>query len=165
MVKFRQIYNKYKHQVYFFIKKYIDQDSDAEDVVQEVFVHLWKHRSSFNSTKISEEALVFKTAKQEIANFYRKNKTLHHNLEHCKLEKIQEIEEEYDESFITEHLNKILLLIEKLPNKTKDIFLRNKIENISYSALAKEHKISKSAVEKHVQRAIKFIRANLREQI
>ena len=46
------------------MKKYIHGKDDIEDVVQDVFVHLWKYKNSLGTNR---EAIVYKTAKQEIA--------------------------------------------------------------------------------------------------
>jgi RNA polymerase sigma factor (sigma-70 family) len=75
MEYFKKIYLDYKHQVYFFVKKFISNMEDVEDVVQEIFVHLWKHSSSLKNPQ-TLESVIFKTAQQEVSNFYRKNKML-----------------------------------------------------------------------------------------
>ena len=69
--QFKILYAEYKHQIFFFVKKYIHGQDDIEDVVQDIFVHLWKHRDQLDKNK---EVIIFKTAKQEVANFYRRNK-------------------------------------------------------------------------------------------
>lgn len=75
MEYFEKIYLDYKHQVYFFVKKFISTTEDVEDVVQEIFVHLWKHSSSLKNSQ-TLDSIIFKTAQQEVSNFYRKNKML-----------------------------------------------------------------------------------------
>lgn len=159
MNNFKKIYSEYKNQVYFFVKKYISGSEDIEDVVQEIFIHLWKYNHQLANTNLIEQ-IIFKTAKQEISNFYRKNKLVFCYSEEISDLKTPQSEEGYDESFNIERIKKIENLIEKLPQKTKEFFLKNKLENISYAKLAKEHNISKTAVEKHINRAIKFVRTN-----
>ena len=62
MEYFEKIYLDYKHKVYFFVKKFISTTEDVEDVVQEIFVHLWKHSSSLKNSQ-TLESIIFKTEK------------------------------------------------------------------------------------------------------
>ena len=62
MEYFEKIYLDYKHQVYFFVKKFISTTEDVEDVVQEIFVHLWKHSASLKNSQ-TLDSIIFKTEK------------------------------------------------------------------------------------------------------
>ncbi|KMQ59533.1 hypothetical protein ACM46_20845 [Chryseobacterium angstadtii] len=158
MSQFEKIYSEYKHRVYFFVKKYIQRDEDVEDVVQDIFVHVWKyvHKTDHPS---AIEAIIFKTSKQEVANFYRKNKLV---LVSSDQNAIQDTEDQPSEELYTEeHISKIEILLDKLPEKTKELFIQNKIKNLSYSQLAEENKISKVAIGKHINKAISFLKINL----
>ncbi|ATL44947.1 RNA polymerase subunit sigma-24 [Elizabethkingia miricola] len=152
---FRKIYTEYKHQVFFFVKKYIHGRDDIEDVVQDIFVHLWKHRHSLNDTNLS--AAVFKTAKQEISNFYRKNKLSFSTLE----ENTCTAKDESNEEIPVSHIKQIEDLLFLIPEKSKSFFLKHKVDGLSYSQIAKENSISKNAVAKHVNKVLLFLRTNL----
>jgi len=156
---FKEIYLEYKHQVYFFVRKFISNIEDVEDVVQEVFVHLWKHSSSLKNRQ-TLESIIFKTAQQEVANFYRKNKMLF-TFSDESLIKDEADTEKTDHEFKEEQLRKIHHLLESLPERSKSFFYLNKLEKISYSQIAKENNISKTAVEKQVNKVIRYIKANL----
>lgn len=154
---FEKLYTEYKHQVFFFVKKYIHGREDIEDVVQDIFVHLWKHRHSLEKNK---EAIVFKTAKQEIANFYRKNKLSFSDFkEEIHLQVVKEEMEEEEE--YGQHTEKIEKLLHQMPEKSKVIFLKHKIEGQSYSQIAKENSISKNAVAKHVNKVLSLLKAHI----
>ncbi|WP_165690066.1 RNA polymerase sigma factor [Elizabethkingia ursingii] len=154
---FRKIYTEYKHQVFFFVKKYIHGRDDIEDVVQDIFVHLWKHRHSLNNTNLS--AAVFKTAKQEIANFYRKNKLSCSTLEEDTC--TNTLKDDSNENIPVSHIKQIEDLLYLIPEKSKSFFLKHKIDGLSYSQIAKENSISKNAVAKHVNKVLLFLRTNL----
>ncbi|MDV3694577.1 RNA polymerase subunit sigma-24 [Elizabethkingia anophelis] len=144
MEHFKKIYLDYKHQVYFFVKKFISSMEDAEDVVQEIFVHLWKHSSSLKNPQ-TLEAIIFKTAQQEVSNYYRKNK-MRFSYTNESLIKDEADSEKGDHEFKEEQLKKIEILLEELPESSKTFFYKNKLEKISYSQIAKENNISKTAV-------------------
>ncbi|EJL75358.1 RNA polymerase sigma factor [Chryseobacterium populi] len=158
MAQFKKIYSEYKHRVYFFVRKYIQGDEDVEDVVQDIFVHVWKHMDRANDQS-AIEAIIFKTSKQEVAHFYRKNKLV---MVSSDQNEIPENEDEIsDELYTEEQISKIESLLDKLPRKTKELFIQHKIENLSYSQLAKENNISKVAIGKHINKAISFLKINL----
>ncbi|KPH15123.1 RNA polymerase sigma factor [Chryseobacterium sp. ERMR1:04] len=155
---FKKIYSEYKHRVYFYVKKYVQRDEDIEDIVQDVFVHIWKYLQNDNQN-IPIEAIIFKTCKQEVANFYRKTKQAftiseeNHNPE--------QLDETLDEVSREEQIRKIEMLLDQLPKKAKDLFIQHKIENLSYSKLAKENNISKTAIGKQVNKVISYLKINL----
>ncbi|KIC61247.1 RNA polymerase sigma factor [Chryseobacterium taiwanense] len=159
MEHFKKIYLDYKHQVYFFVKKFISSMEDAEDVVQETFVHLWKHSSSLRNPQ-NLEAIIFKTAQQEVSNYYRKNKMLFSYTDESLIKDAADSEKR-DHEFKEEQLKKIEILLEELPERSKTFFYKNKLEKISYSQIAKENNISKTAVEKQVNKVIRYIKTNL----
>ncbi|WP_089790696.1 RNA polymerase sigma factor [Chryseobacterium wanjuense] len=157
MEQFKAIYSEYKHRVYFFVKKYVQRDEDVEDIVQDIFVHIWKYAEK-NNSKVPLEAIIFKTCKQEVANFYRKNKMI--MVSSDNIVNVDE-DETIDEIFTEEQISQIEALLDKLPQQTKKLFIQNKIENLSYSQLAKENNISKTAIGKQINKAISFLKVNL----
>ncbi len=159
MGHFKKIYSDYKHQVYFFVRKYISGQEDIEDVVQEIFVHLWKHHTQLQKSE-HPEAVIFRTAKQEIANFYRKNKMIFSS-DPDIISGLEETEEESDALCKEENLSKIERLLSELPTQNKEFLLRNKLENVSYLKIAEENNMSKTAVEKRINKALSYIRSNL----
>jgi RNA polymerase sigma factor (sigma-70 family) len=159
MEYFKKIYLDYKYQVYFFVKKFISNIEDVDDVVQEIFIHLWKHSSSLKNPQ-TLESIIFKTAQQEVSNFYRKNKMLFSFSDESFI-KDEADSEKTDNEFKEEQLQKIQNLLEDLPERSKTFFYKNKLEKITYSQLAKENNISKTAVEKQVSKVILYIKTNL----
>lgn len=154
---FDKIYTEYKHQVFFFVKKYIQGQEDIEDVVQEIFVHLWKHRSALSSNR---DAIIFKTAKQEIAQFYRKKKIAFSDFEESLVTDVVKDPLEEEEE-LAQNTRKIEMLLHQLPEKSKGFFLKHTIDGLSYSKIAEEHNISKNAVAKHVNKVLGFLKTNL----
>lgn len=160
MAQFKKIYSEYKHKVYFFVRKYVQRDEDVEDIVQDIFVHVWKHTDKILDPS-AIEAIIFKTSKQEVANFYRKNKLVMISSDHHEIPETEDEAATTEEFLIEEQISKIETLLDKLPEKTKELFIRHKIEKLSYSHLARENKISKVAIGKHINKAISFLKMNL----
>ncbi|MCJ8152723.1 sigma-70 family RNA polymerase sigma factor [Chryseobacterium sp. SSA4.19] len=160
MESFKEIYSAYKHRVYFFVAKYVAEEEDIEELVQDIFMHVWKYCSKTDSAS-QTEALVFKSAKQEIANFYRKRKMIFVSLENSPAEETDEHSDIEKKVKQEDQLQKIESLLEQVPERSRDFFIKNKIQNLSLFTIARENDISKTAVEKHVNKVLKFLRANL----
>ncbi|SIT25049.1 RNA polymerase sigma-70 factor, ECF subfamily [Chryseobacterium ureilyticum] len=153
---FEKIYSEYKYKVYFFVKKYIQKEEDTEDIVQDIFIHVWRHMDKTDQTP--PESIIFKTCKQEVSKFYRRNKLL---FTFSEEEILIEEEEVFDEDLYKEQISKVERLLNEFPQKTRDLFIQHKIENISYSQLAKENNLSKTAVSKQVNKILSFLKDNL----
>lgn len=140
--------------------KYLSEEEDIEEIVQDIFMHVWKHLSKSHS--LSEiEALIFKSAKQEISNFYRKRKMIFVPLENSRESQDEESSDIEKQIQQEDQLKKIESLLEQVPEKSREFFIKNKIQNLSLFTIAQENDISKTAVEKHVNKVLKFLRANL----
>nr|WP_314498942.1 sigma-70 family RNA polymerase sigma factor [uncultured Chryseobacterium sp.] len=160
MDNFKKIYSEYKHRVYFFAAKYVSEEEDIEEIVQDIFMHVWKYLTKAQSDS-EIEALIFKSAKQEISNFYRKRKMISVPLTDSR-ENPDEEDFEIDQKIQEEQqLKKIETLLEQVPERSRTFFVQNKMQNLSLFTIAKENNISKTAVEKHVNKVLKFIRSNL----
>lgn len=159
MSSFKEIYDLYKHQVYFYVKKSLKNSDDIEDITQEIFIHLWKHRETLKNT-VNLEAIVFKTCNQEISNFYRKNKLAFDNLEED--DALESYYTSDDEDLVKEErITKMTTLLNKLPKDSKEILVLNKVEKVSMSEIGEDYKLSKSAIEKRINKTITFLRSNL----
>ncbi|MFC4685394.1 RNA polymerase sigma factor [Epilithonimonas pallida] len=154
--QFEKLYSDYKHQVFFFVKKYVHGQDDIEDIVQDIFVHLWKYKDALDKNK---EAVVFKTAKQEIANFYRKNKLSFSDFK--EQSHLSIVKEEYDEDEFKSYSEQVEKILQLIPEKSKSFFLKHKIDGLSYSEIAKENSISKNAVAKHVNKVLHILKTNI----
>ncbi|MDR4892193.1 MULTISPECIES: RNA polymerase sigma factor [unclassified Chryseobacterium] len=160
MDHFKEIYSGYKHRVYFFVAKYLSEEEDIEEIVQDIFMHVWKYLSkTYSPSEI--EALIFKSAKQEVSNFYRKRKMIFVPLESSQESQDEENSEIEKQIQQEDQLKKIEDLLEQVPEKSREFFIKNKIQNLSLFTIAQENDISKTAVEKHVNKVLKFLRANL----
>lgn len=160
MESFKEIYSAYKHRVYFFVAKYVSEEEDIEELVQDIFIHVWKYCSKADSAS-QTEAIVFKSAKQEISNFYRKRKMIFVPLENSQEVSVEETSDIEKKIRQEDQLQKIENLLEQVPERSREFFIKNKIQNLSLFTIAKENDISKTAVEKHVNKVLKFLKTNL----
>lgn len=154
---FKEIYDLYHFKVFCFVKKYTAQLADAEDVTQNVFIHLWKYRSKLDPDT-SLEAILFKSSKQEISKWYKKqNRIFSVEKEHLIKELDTATEQEND---IEVQFEKIEHLLNKIPEKRRKIFSLHKFDDLSYKEIAIEMNMSPSAVANQISKTLQFLKKN-----
>jgi RNA polymerase sigma-70 factor (family 1) len=159
-LSFDEIFNKYNKKVYAFSLRNLKNKEDAEGVVQEVFMNLWKDRNKLKELNNLESwifAICFNTIRKHFRKILR---------ERQHLQELAEIIASDDNSTITEveyHdlLEKAEAIIEKLPVRQKTIFLLSKKDGLSNSEIAGKLNITKKTVENHLTRAKSFIKKTL----
>lgn len=70
---FKVLIDKYTSSVYNFTSRFI-KDAQREDIVQEVFIKVWKKLKSFDTEKSQFKTWLFVIARNTITDYYRKKK-------------------------------------------------------------------------------------------
>ncbi|ABQ06870.1 RNA polymerase sigma factor [Flavobacterium johnsoniae] len=154
---FKQIYDLYHFKVFCFVKKYTSQLADSEDVTQNVFIHLWKYRTKLDP-EVSLEAVLFKSSKQEISRWYKKQNRIF-SVEDDKL--IKELDSKtQSEEEVSLQMEKIEYLLDKIPAKRRKIFSLHKFEDRSYKEIAEEMDMSPGAVANQISKTLQFLKKN-----
>lgn len=135
---------------------------EAEEVVQDLFFRMWKHRDRVKETP-SLKSYLFTSVKNRGINFLI-----------CKNKETREIEElkrimstnlTYEQDiFVTSELQeKIRQAFEKLPPRTKEIFILSRVNDLKNDEIAEKLNISKRTVELQISNALKILRQELKE--
>ncbi|MEI9885002.1 MAG: sigma-70 family RNA polymerase sigma factor [Rhizomicrobium sp.] len=139
---------------------------EAEDLTQEVFVRLARRPDQNNGETI--EAYVFKIA-ANVLNDWGRHRTSRRMSAHRTLSDVSEslalppnlVEDRTPERVLAgkEALKDIEAGLAELSERTREIFLLSRMENVHHRDIANLHGISISAVEKHVLRAVAHLSA------
>ena len=70
---FKELIDKYTTPLFNFTARLTDKDN-AQDIVQDVFIKIWKKLNSFDTSKSSFKTWIFTVTKNSIIDFWRKNK-------------------------------------------------------------------------------------------
>ena len=71
VLSFDDIFKKYNKKVYYFAFSYLKNREEAQDVVQEVFMNLWRHREQINEYYVFSKYL-FKITFNSTCKRFRK---------------------------------------------------------------------------------------------
>lgn len=158
---FERLYFLFSEKIYHISRKMNLCHEDAEGVVQEVFLKIWKNRTkldpelSINAYLIAiVRSLVIKKAKKD-ARFYA--------FQQYKIPLLQQITSASaeDEIIFSEFSMLTQEIIEQLPPAQKKIFQLRYLENLSVAEISEQLNISKRTVENQIFRATSLVKEKL----
>lgn len=158
---FKAIFMKYYSPLVILADRYIHSLSESEDVVQDMFFHLWKNRKNIQ-IKTSLRSLLLASVKNRSIDYVRKFKVRDKYESLCMERDSQAEDILYSESELKDALNKAL---SKLPEKVKQVFLMNRFQGLRYSDIAQKNGISVKTVEAYMTKALKMLRYEMSDYI
>lgn len=157
---FTELYNRYWDKTFAVAYHRLDDEHEAEEVVQEVFLSIWQRRASLKLTHTVATYLSV-AIKYKVINHldrqYRKQQHLDElafTLHETDDSTIQWLEEKE----LRQRLNHSISL---LPEKCRIVFLLSRDENKTYAEIAAELDISQKTVEAHMSKALNSLRQSL----
>lgn len=169
---FEEIYVSYFSRMKYFALEYVLSEEDAENIVQDVFTELWE-RKAILTYDINLIAFLFTSIKNRCIDLLRHRTVVQ--------EAVSQIQEEYqmtlrvklaslelfDQSLFSEQeIEKIVTdIIDSLPEKCREIFIKSKIEGKRQKEIAEEMNISLKTVENQMNIAYKKIKVELRDYL
>lgn len=158
---FNCLYNEYSRRLYRFAYGYLKSEEEAEELVQEVFTIIWEKRKEL------KEELSFKSFLFTIAfNIIRKHfRTKAYLTEYLKSGVRSELDLQTTNQVIYNSFYKFIFdLVNLLPERRKEIFIKSRVQGCSIKEIAEELKISHKTVENQLSAALKFIRTNINSE-
>jgi RNA polymerase sigma-70 factor (family 1) len=158
---FDLLFEAYSSRLFGFALKYFKNEADAEELVQEVFVKVWENRQMLKS-ELSFKSYLFTIALNQIRKHFNKKATSLRYLESLQNEpeftENQSISDDNYESALVQ----INLIIEQMPPRRREIFMKSKMEGKSSKEIAAELNISAGTVDNQVSESLRFIRTQLK---
>lgn len=141
----------------------LDSQSDAEEVVQTLFINLWRRRNNIN-LRSTFQAYVYTALRYEILRFidaYIKQSG------HLSLDNMLPMQQPTDESDmgrmeLRELELEIREIVNGLPDKCRLIFKMSREDGLSAKQIAQELDISHRTVETQIGKAVRVIKTALK---
>jgi RNA polymerase sigma-70 factor (ECF subfamily) len=160
---FETIYHRYKYKLFYFSYGYLHSKSDAEEIIQEVFISLWEHRQTLRQ-ELSVKSYLYKSTINSIYNYF-KHKSVQQKYIDKSVQNNSATEDHQDSTVNFNELRDVIeTLIGKLPDRQQQVFKMSRWEGMSHEEISKALGISVRTVENQVHRAIKYIKDNLKEE-
>jgi len=154
---FKNIFDKYYDNIRNFLYYRSGNIETAEDLVQDVFLRLWENRE-----KIREESVggyLYTIAANLIKNHYRRNEISYHFINSLTQKNNSESPEFLMEMQEFDH--RLQQTLAAMPEKSRDVFLMNRIDGLTYGEIADRLQLSIKAVEKRMHKALSFLKEHL----
>jgi RNA polymerase sigma-70 factor (ECF subfamily) len=161
---FELLYDRYKEKIYFFSIRYLADKSDAEEIVQMVFISLWEHRQTLDVSK-SIKSYIYKITVNHIYNYLKKKAIQRRYIETELLKSEGSSNSTLDNIFYIELEKKIILIISSLSAQQQLIFRLSRFEGLSHEEIAKKLELSIRTVENQIYRVLKVIKMHLKEEL
>jgi RNA polymerase sigma-70 factor, ECF subfamily len=149
------LYDKYfeylSKEVFFILK----DEQDTKDVIQDLFLSLWKNKDLLNHINLSLKQYLKKAAYNKSIN---KIKTRVQFADWDDDESPLEVEEQHNKIVAEELESSIIRAIDELPIKCRTVFILSRFEEKTYKEIAIELNISQKTVENQIGKALKILR-------
>ncbi len=159
---FQKLFERYSIPLFKFSLSYLKAKEVAEGVVQEVFMKIWENRKNLK-TDTSFQSYLFTIALNIIRKKFNslakqnelKNKILINFSRHKS-----NFNDRDDYQFFLDKLDE---LIQQMPEKRRQVFVKKKLEGKSLKEISTELAITTKTVEYHITEAMKFLKQRFEE--
>jgi RNA polymerase sigma-70 factor (ECF subfamily) len=161
LLAFNTLFRKYSGRLYRFAYGYLKSVEESEELVQEVFTIIWEKRAGLKE-ELSFKSFLFTISFNIIRKHFRTQNYLFNYLKD-KLE--TDTDTHTSQKIIYNSLFQYITeLVNKLPDRRKEIFIKSRFEGLSIKEISEDLKISHKTVENQLTIALKFIRENLTKE-
>ncbi len=158
---FEAIYRRYWHKLYQVAYQNIGSQEEAEHIVQEVFTRIWNRREQQNIKEIG--VYLVAATKYSAINFIKSQITFRKYQEYLIFQEIQQGDYAENIIYFDDLLDALEAALKQLPEKTADVFKRSRFDNQPNKDIALDLNLTEKAVEYHITKSLKFLRAELQQ--
>jgi RNA polymerase sigma-70 factor (ECF subfamily) len=157
---FTELYNRYWDKLFIVAMNRLDDEHEAEEAVQEVFLSLWQRRSTLQLTH-SVNTYLSVAVKYRIINHLDKQYRKKRHIDHLTINAPRE-EDSTSQWLSEKELRRQLEQgINNLPEKCRIVFLLSREEQKTNAEIAAELNIAEKTVEAHMTKALSTLRQTL----
>ena len=167
---FNKLFNEYYRRFIHFAIGYLKDEQVAEDFVSEAFTVYWENRADL-LPETNPPAYILKIIKNKCLNHIkhiqiqqRVTNELRDHSEWVLQTKISTLEACDPDFIFSKELQEIIdAALDKLPEKTRQIFSLSRDKGLTYREIAEKTDLSQKAVEFHISKALHQLRVSLKD--
>jgi len=157
---FRELYHRYKEFVFTVVAARLNDEDEAKDIVQDIFVNLWASRANLHHLKDFKPYL-YVLSRNQVISAYRK-KSIRIRGEAYLIQQLSEIELSAEDRRLARELhNTIVQVVDQLPETMRHCYNLSKNEGKRNGEIAGILNISEKTVRNNVSEALKRLKLNL----
>ncbi|MGQ1946447.1 RNA polymerase sigma factor [Geofilum sp. OHC36d9] len=154
---FDELFRRYAPRLHAFGLKYLKSNTDAEELVQDVFLKIWKNKNKLDKTQ-NFKSYLFTIAFNQIKDYFTHKllylETINDTLLPPDLSPLESISYQ-------SILDNISVLIERLPSRKKQIFKLSRFEGKSSAEIAALLKITPKTVDNQISEVIHLLKSKI----
>jgi RNA polymerase sigma-70 factor (ECF subfamily) len=157
----KEIFTRYNKLLYSYAYKKLEDQEEAKDLVQDLFIRLWSNRESF-LLKTSLPSYLFRAVRNRALDIFAHKKIKSDYV--ASFQAFIDLPQSTTDYLVREKDISALIdrEIQSLPPKMREIFILSRKENYSHKEIAKKIGISEETVTKQIKRALKILRLRLK---
>lgn len=163
---FELLFRKYYVRLCGFANKFLLNRQESEEIVQEVFLNIWKKRDQL---KLTDEIrpYLFKSVQNLCFNFIEHQKVIDSYYSVIEVVYKNQTEEfdTYQSVLYTEFQSTVDEAIQSLPEQCRKIFLMSREDGLKYAEIAERLGISVKTVETQMSRALSKLKSELKDYL
>ncbi len=159
---FEILFYRYRGKVGHFIKRSVPVQFDFEGIINEIFLRIWINKENLDPER-PLGPYIFRVARNLVIDELRKK------VEHLTYLRdnsfyidvgINETDLHLEEKELQSWFNAVL---SKVPIKRREIFIMNRLDDLSYKEIAQKLDISENTVDTQIRRTLLFLRNELKK--
>lgn len=160
---FKELYERYWLYVYRLALRKVSREDVAQEMAQQLFENLWDKREKLLINNV--KAYLTRSLKNLIIDYIRRNILEENYLDQLKLYYEKHTDTGIDVFEYNELTGVVSSLLEKLPDKTRQVFILSRYEAYTIPEIAQQLNLSEKAIEYHLSKSLRYLREHLREFI
>src|SRR5665648_21909 len=163
---FELLFRRYYLRLCGFANKFIANTPESEEIVQEVFLNIWKKRDQLQLNNEIRPYL-FKSVQNLCFNFIEHQKVVENYYSVIEVVYKNQAEDfnTYESVLYNEFQAKAETAIESLPEQCRRIFKMSRQDGLKYTEIAEKLGISVKTVETQMSRALSKLKTELRDYL
>lgn len=157
---FSVLFEEHWFELYEIAYRKMQNHEDAQEVVQNLFVEIWEKREKLFISNPQNYLRV--SLRNKCIDLIRSRVIQDRYVDHCKLFQ-QSLCQTQDEIVFNELSERVDKSVGTLPEKSRNIFALSRYEGLSTKEISRKIKLSEKAVEYHLTKALKILKAHLKE--
>jgi RNA polymerase sigma-70 factor (family 1) len=160
---FAELFRRYDRRIYPFVLKMIKSQILAEEIAQEIFIKIWRHRESLSIIE-QPESYILTIAARHTLDQIKKRLNEHKMLQRFSAG-LSPTHNEPEELLLLKDTEELIQrAVDQLPPQQKSVYLLSRKQGLSYEEIGQELKISPNTVRNHLVKALAAIRIWLEQQ-
>ncbi|WP_423130369.1 RNA polymerase sigma-70 factor [Gaoshiqia sp. Z1-71] len=161
---FELIFRHYYPGLVIFTAQITRNRNEAEEIVQDLFFRIWCQKNQIKGS-LSLKPYLFTSVRNRGLNFLERKKTEARKIDEFRKIIKNNLTFEPDIFVSSELQEKISQAFEKLPPRTKEIFILSRINELKNDEIAGRLEISKRTVETQISHALKILKQELKDYL